>query len=368
MPGVGLTAAPRRQRRGGCCREGSAPRITRGVYDGGSVGRALSGCVFFFVNLRIRAAHFLAQLADPSAAMSAPPAAPPPTAHGTEICSNFDACGSTVAGGPGSGLCVACRSVVYCSRACQAAHWASHKVACKEMRKARKALAAAPASFIGALSPFVPTLAAAEAGDAGAQFYVAVAYASGTGVAQSWPSAFAWYKRCAAQRSPPVLVWLTLGDCYELGHGVAVDEVEAVRLYRVGAALGDAGAQCSLAQCLQRGFGVPTPDRDGAFALFTAAAAQGHPEAMYFLGNCYSTGIGVARDVPRAVSLWKRALALPDCSPMAAGFAAYNLGAAYWNGVDGVARDRELAARYWRQAADLGNEIAARTRREEGLA
>ena len=299
--------------------------------------------------------------------MSVPPAAPP-NASGTERCANFDVCGSTVAGGPGAGLCAACRGVVYCSKTCQAAHWAIHKVLCKELRRAKRASQTAPASACYVLPPFAPALAAAEAGDANAQYDVAMAYASGTGVAHSWPSALAWFARCAAQPSPPRQVWLQLGLCYECGRGVAVDEVEAVRLYRVGAALGDAGAQCSLAQCLQRGFGVPMPDRDGAFALYASAAEQGHPDALLGLGCCYYAGMGVASDVPRATSLWKRVLVHPQCSPAVVGNAACNLGSVYWDGVNGVVRDVELAARYWRQAAAVGDATAARALREEGLA
>ena len=299
--------------------------------------------------------------------MSAPPAAPP-KASGTERCGNFDVCGKTVLGGPGMGLCAGCRSVAYCSRECQAADWAAHKAPCKEMRNAKNAATAAPASLFGALPAFAPMLVVAEAGDAVAQYNVAAMYASGTGVAQSWPSTYAWLKRCAAQPSPPTDVWVHLGACYEFGHSVAIDDVEAARLYRVGASLGHAGAQCSLAQCLMRGVGVPTPDRGGAFALCSAAAAQGHPNALYHLGNCYDSGMGVARDVPRAVSLWKRALAHPQCSPAIAGGAAHNLGATYWRGDDCVARDTALAARYWRQAAALGDESATRALRERGLA
>ena len=70
--------------------------------------------------------------------MSAPTEDTPRTG-GTERCGNFDACGKTVEGGPGTGLCAACRSVAYCSRACQAAHWAVHKVACKDHVKRDKA-------------------------------------------------------------------------------------------------------------------------------------------------------------------------------------------------------------------------------------
>ena len=281
-------------------------------------------------------------------------------------CGNFGACGKTVVDGPGTGLCTACWSVAYCSRECQAADWAMHKAQCDTLRNS-KAMATAPMSVTYALPPFAPSLAAAEAGDADAQYHVAGAYASGIGVAQSWPSAFLWYKRCAAQPSPPIGVWVHLGQCYECGNGVAVDEVEAVRLYRVGAALGHAAAQFQLGQCLLRVIGVATPDRDGAFALFTAAAAQDHPEALYGLAGCYKTGAGVAQDVSHAVSLWKRALAHPRCPVWAATAAAHNLGAEYWNGVGGVARDHVVAVCYWWQAVALGDETAARMLRELGL-
>ena len=297
----------------------------------------------------------------PSAAMS-----------GTERCTNFHACGKTVAGGPGTGLCAACRCVAYCSRECQAADWPAHKVTCKESRKRDTVLRSTPPRAAGALPlTIASTLAAAQAGDPIAQFNVATVYASGTagGVTQScqWSSAFAWYKRCAAHASPPCAVWAALGACYEFGRGVAVDEVEAVRLYRVGAALGDATARVQLAECLARGIGVPMADRDAAFALFAAAAAQDLPEALCALGRCYCFGAGVARDVPRAVTLYNRALAHTHVSSSIAAGAAFNLGVAYWNDEDGVVRDAELAARYWRQAAALGHERAVRVLRENGL-
>ena len=248
-------------------------------------------------------------------------------------------------------------------------HWRDHKVLCKEIRKADVAARSAPKHIDNALFPaeFAPTLLLAEKGFAVAQYFVGGFYASGTGVAHSWPSAFTWWKRCAAQASPPLGVWVQLGVCYELGRGVAVDEVEAVRLYRIGAALGDAGAQFSLAQCLERGLGVPMPDRASAFKLYAAAAGQDDPGAISCLGLCYSRGIGVAQDVPRGVLLMERALSHPQCPRGIARDTSQSLGSIYWNGDAGVPRDRELAVRYWRQAASLGSETAVRQLREHGL-
>ena len=293
-------------------------------------------------------------------------ATPPPTG-GTQRCGNFAACGVLVAATDGAGMCGGCRNTVYCSAACQKADWNEHKASCKEIQRQRAKAASAVPKLVGALPPFAPTLAAARAGDAVAQILVAVAYTTGTGVSQSWSSAFEWLTRCAAQPSPPREVWSRLGACYEYGRGVAKDEAEAVRLYRLGAAADDTRARCDLAYCLEQAIGVPAPDFAAAFELYTAASAQDDPGAILNLGMCYHKGRGVACDTPRAIALYKRVLTHPRAAPSAMAAAAFHLGVGYWNGDDGVPSDAKLSARYMRQAAALGDESAARFVRELGL-
>ena len=288
------------------------------------------------------------------------------TAGGTERCGNPD-CGVFVTSTNGAGLCSACRGTVYCSTACQKAHWKAHKAQCKEIQRSLAEVASTVPTLSGTLPPFAPSLAAARAGDAVAQYNVGVAYGTGTGVAQSYSSAFSWFTRCAAQAAPPRDVWAKLGSCYEYGHGVAKDEAEAVRLYRLGADAGDASAQYNLARCFETAIGVPTPDFAAAFALYTAAAAQDHAEAIVSLGTCYGVGRGVACDVPRAIALWMRVVAHPRAAPPTVAAAAFSLGVRYGYGADGVPRDTELCVRYMRQAAALGQETAARYLREAGL-
>lgn len=277
------------------------------------------------------------------------------------------ACGDRVERPDAAGLCGGCRIAFYCSTACQRAHWkASHKRECKEIQKRRDA--PAPGVSPVGLPPFAVSLAAARRGDAGAQYNVGLAYASGTGVAQLAAAAFEWYTRSAAAASPPPVVWSQLGSCYRFGRGVAADHAEAVRLFRVGAAAGDARAQFNLAQCLVSGIGVPGADFDGAFAHFAAAAAQEYPDAICSLAACYADGRGAARDTPRAIAMWERVVARPSgAAPSTVAAAAFNIGAAYWNGDGGVPHDVERAARYLRQAAALGHETAARVLRENGL-
>ena len=214
-------------------------------------------------------------------------------------------------------------------------------------------------------------LAAARAGDVVAQFNVGVMYSTGAavaqGVAQSYSSAHQWFSRCAAHATPPREVWAELAQQYLHGDGVRKDEAEAVRLFRVGAAAGDARAQRGLGKCVAQGIGVPVADFDEAFKLYSASAAQGYPPAMLSLGVCYANGRGVVRDVPRAVALYKRALAHPDAGPRLAAAVANNLGITYWGGADGVPRDAALGVRYLRQAAALGDEDATRYMHARGI-
>lgn len=282
-----------------------------------------------------------------------------------EACANSPACAATLAA-DSAGLCSGCRSALYCSVACQRAAWRTHRPACLETRRRKDAAAAAAPTLRGAATPFGPTLAGAEAGDAIAQYNAGTMYATGAGVPRSYASAFTWWTRCAAQADAPRDVWERLGQCYRVGHGVAKDEVEAVRLLRVGADLGDAGAQVKLAECLSEAIGVPAPDFPAAFALYEAAAAQDDAHALLGLGFCYGQGRGVARDGPRAIAQYERAMVHPAAHQVTVNSAAYNLGFALMKG-DGVPRDNVRGLACMRRAAAGGHTVAALLLRDIGL-
>lgn len=299
--------------------------------------------------------------------MADAPSAPP--ASGTERCGNAAACRALIVTAGGAGLCAGCRRVAYCRRECQRAAWGAHKVECKELQShCAKAASGVPLirGPVNMQGTFAATLAAARAGDAVAQFNVATMYMSGTLAVQSFASGWKWFARCAAQPAPPREEWAHLGDCYRHGRGVAADAEKAVRLFRVGAATGDAGAQFALAHCLDTGTGVAAPDFDAALALYTAAAAQDHAESIGNLGAYYASGRGVARDLPRAVALYKRVLAHPHALPTTVANAAFNLGLKYMKG-DGVASNVEEGLRLLLRAAALGDETAPRLLRELGV-
>ena len=72
--------------------------------------------------------------------------------------------------------------------------------------------------------------------------------------------------------------------CYTNGTGVAKDEREAVRLYRLAADQGDAHAQFNLGRCYANGTGVAKDERESV-RLYRLAADQGHAWAQKVLGR-----------------------------------------------------------------------------------
>ena len=84
-----------------------------------------------------------------------------------------------------------------------------------------------------------------------------------------------------------------------------------------------------------------------AFELFSRAAGQGDPEAMFELGKLYEKGIGTQQDFARAIDLYRKSADL--------GFAdAINdLGFLYYQGASGLKRDPQKGIDLFLKAADL---------------
>jgi hypothetical protein len=77
----------------------------------------------------------------------------------------------------------------------------------------------------------------------------------------------------------------------EIGNGVAMSLIEAVKWYRKAADLGEPFAQAYLGCCCRDGTNGVTQDYKQAFDLFDKAAVQGHVGAMACLGSAYEDGI-----------------------------------------------------------------------------
>jgi TPR repeat protein len=138
-----------------------------------------------------------------------------------------------------------------------------------------------------------------------------------------------------------------VGVCYNLGcGGVAQDHAEALRLYRLAAEQGLAGAQNNLGLMFENGEGV-AQDYAEAARLYRLAAEQGLAEAQKCLGNMFYNGEGVAQDYAEAARLYRLA------AEQGLAEAQFNLGLMFENG-QGVAQDYAEAALLYRLAAEQG--------------
>jgi TPR repeat protein len=100
-----------------------------------------------------------------------------------------------------------------------------------------------------------------------------------------------------------------VGKCYRFGYffgGVAQDDAEAARLFRLAAEQGHAGAQMSLGYMFNNGQGV-AQDTAEAIRWYRLAAEQGDADAQYNLGNMFENGLGVAKDTAEAIRWYRLA-------------------------------------------------------------
>lgn len=217
---------------------------------------------------------------------------------------------------------------------------------------------------------FNQLLAAAESGDAEAQYELAVAYAEGRGSVDD------------EERAKQVLLWATraanqghAGAMAELGSlHMGTDDLMALRWLRPAAEKGHGGAQVNLGYMYERGHGVAQDDTEAA-RLFRLAAEQGFAQAQYNLGLMHAAGRGVAKDDAEAARLFRLAADKGHPDAVAAlgrsepahtlpssleddeqgdAEAQYRLGLTYEYG-DGVAQDPAEAARLYGLAAEQGH-------------
>jgi tetratricopeptide (TPR) repeat protein len=88
--------------------------------------------------------------------------------------------------------------------------------------------------------------AAAERGDAQAQYCLGYAYSSGSGIDRNAAEALRWISSAADNGAPTAIG--AMGSRYWSGNGVAQDKDKAIELWRKAARLGDANAKKRLAE------------------------------------------------------------------------------------------------------------------------
>jgi len=182
--------------------------------------------------------------------------------------------------------------------------------------------------------------AAAESGQAEAQFDLGVLYAQGLGVERDLMEAMRWYRQAAEQGN--AAAQFALGQMYSRGWGTPRDEVDALRWFQMANDPNSDGPPTDWA--VVDTYGIKQ-DQEQAAYWYEKAAQQGHVEAQFYLGRLYATGQGVRRDEEQALR-WIRAAASQGYGPAEARF-----GMRYASG-SGIGQDHRLAY-FWLTLAFL---------------
>jgi hypothetical protein len=182
--------------------------------------------------------------------------------------------------------------------------------------------------------------AAAEAGQAEAQFDLGLLYAQGLGTRRDLTEAANWYRKAAEQGNAQAE--FALGQMYSRGWGAPRDTVDAMRWMQMANDPVSDGPPTEWARI--EGYGIEQDQKQAAY-WYEKAAEQGHPEAQYNLARLYATGQGVPRDQGQALH-WVRAAASQGYAPGQARF-----GMRYATG-NGIVQDHRLAY-FWLTLAFL---------------
>jgi localization factor PodJL len=156
-----------------------------------------------------------------------------------------------------------------------------------------------PAAGTDPAAPLPPAIggkalvAAAQAGDPGAAYEVAIRFLQSRNAADH-PKAAPWLDRAAQAGLAPAQ--FRLASLYEKGLGVRKNPSEARRLYLAAAAAGHAKAMHNLAVLYTHGIDA-APDYAAAVEWFRKAASYGTVDSMYNLGILYARGTGIERDL-----------------------------------------------------------------------
>lgn len=156
--------------------------------------------------------------------------------------------------------------------------------------------------------------AAADAGQAEAQFDLGLLYAQGLGVHRDLTEAARWYRKSADQGNGEAQ--FALGQLYSRGWGIPRDEADAVRWLQMANSVESEGPPTDWAHV--EGYGM-AKDQKQAVYWYGQAADKGHPEAQFNLARLYAAGEGVKRDQEQAAR-WVSASASQGYAPALAEF------------------------------------------------
>lgn len=207
-------------------------------------------------------------------------------------------------------------------------------------------------------APFREVLAAANGGDARAQYIAGMTYMLGQGTRQDIPAAARWLQQSAQAGFPQALV--ALAGLHDVGQGVRFDADRATQLRQQAARAGNSMARSQLDVDAKipgtrdyRRASILTDLKlySDAIPYARKAAAAGSPEGQELLARALHLGQGVGVDKAAALRLYEQAAAAGLVDAMRGLAFMYEFG-------DGVPVDRKKALVYYDRAAAKGSKIA----------
>ena len=127
----------------------------------------------------------------------------------------------------------------------------------------------------------------------------------GDGVAVNPVNAFKLFMKAAEQNDPRAQY--EVAEMYRQGLGVDESQKSANKWYEKSAELGNAQAQVAWAKRLDEGTGMFFSDHDAAYQWYLKAAQQGQGEAYYILGVMAYDGRRVRMSLDDAYHLFQAA-------------------------------------------------------------
>ena len=146
---------------------------------------------------------------------------------------------------------------------------------------------------------FAARLKEARIGDPAAQYDVALMYANGVGVSKNVVQAFNWTKNAAQKGHAPAQY--LLGSAFLAGLGTSKDEREALVWFLRSHEHGNEKGTLKLARLLS------TAQPAAAFLFATEAAEKGLSDAQCMVADCLMKGWGVAVDAEQSLVWYERA-------------------------------------------------------------
>ena len=149
----------------------------------------------------------------------------------------------------------------------------------------------------------------AKQGDAVCCLQLAHFTFKGISTAKNYTKAFSLYTRAYEAGLEPhdaADTALRIGECYLRGLGTVEDREAALEWFKRGAAGGSPDAMFLCGESCYFGSGCAR-DYEKAVKYYGSAINAGHVRALIELAHCYEEGLGVEKNLKRAIILYKRA-------------------------------------------------------------